>query len=303
MITRYVESNLTWIDLVSPTPAEVRSLMHEFNIDPLIAQELLVPSYKPKVERRGEAVYVILHFPTAHGSTKHVSQEVDFVIGKEFLITTRYTDIDPLHAFAKAFEVQSVLNTHNKEATGGHLFIAMARTLYQALDHECDTLHRRLSDIEEHIFNGDERRMVVELSQTGRVIHDFRQIILPHKEMLGSFEPVAMRLFGNDFSFHVRMVMGEYERVRQTLEHIKDSLTELRETNNSLLTTKQNEIMKKFTILAFFFLPVSFIASIFGMNTEHTPFMGMPGDFYIVVAFMLVTAVVCYTYFHKKGWL
>src|ERR1700690_3600272 len=163
MLTRYVQRNLTWIDLVSPTPQEVRSLMHEFNIDPLIAEELLIPSYKPKVERRGEHLYVILHFPVLKGLGNRPEQEIDFVIGKHFLITARYAGNDPLQAFAKAFEVNSVLGHGTTGMThGGHLFAAMARNLYIALLNECEVLDRHLQDIEEQIFKGDERDMVYE---------------------------------------------------------------------------------------------------------------------------------------------
>src|SRR6185437_1261675 len=153
---------------------------------------------------------------------------------------------------------------------GGHLFAAMAHNLYHALENECDALIRKLADIEERIFGGDERRMVIEISQTGRVIHDFRQALLPHEEMLTSLEPAATRLFGPEFAFYVRSLEGEYRRVRDTTNHLREALVELRETNNSLLNTKQNEIMKTLTVMAFIFLPLSFFASLFQMNTRST---------------------------------
>ena len=303
MLTRYVRENLVWIDCVSPTPAEVRALMHEFGIDPLIAEVLILPSYRPKVEKRGDVVYVILHFPMLRSGRQAPEQEIDFLIGKNFLITTRYENIDPLHSFAKAFEVAGVLGSDTTTAHGGHLFISMVRNLYQALETGCTTLHRRLRDIEEHIFSGDERQMVAELSQVGRTIHDFRQALAPHEEMLKSFEPVGTRMFGAEFSYHIRNLVGSYERIERTLDNLHDSLTELRETNNSLLSTKQNEIMKTFTVLAFFFLPLSFVASLFGMNTQHIPIIGYKYDFWVVFAGMVVIAIGCFIYFRHKDWL
>src|SRR5579871_4223077 len=184
MLTRYAQRNLTWIDCISPTPAEVRSLMHEFAIDPAIAEELILPSYKTKVEKRGDAMYVILHFPILRSGYQAPEQEIDFLIGKNFLITARYENTDPLHSFAKAFEVQGVLGTDASMTHGGHLFVAMVRNLYKAIEDGCTTLHRRLNSIEEHIFSGDERKMVAELSHVGRTIHDFRQSLAPHNEML-----------------------------------------------------------------------------------------------------------------------
>lgn len=304
MLTRYVQRSLTWIDLVNPSPQEVRGLMHEFSIDPLIAEELLIPSYKPKVERRGEHLYIILHFPMLKGLGQRPEQEIDFVIGKQFLITTRYASNDPLQAFAKAFEVNSVLGRGSAGMShGGHLFAAMARNLYAALLSECEVLDRHLQDVEERIFKGDEHSMVFDISQTGRIIHDFRQSLLPHLEMLTSLDPVAAKLFGPEYSFYVRDVIGEYARVRTMLEHLRDSLVELRETNNSLLSTKQNEIMKTFTVLAFIFLPLTFITGLFGMNTRATPILGNTYDFWIVVGMMLGVGFVCVLYFKRKGWL
>lgn len=302
MLSRYTQRNLVWIDLVHPSPAEVKNLMDEFHLDPLIADELLVPSFKPKVERRGDAIYVILHFPSPRMTGARPEQEIDFVIGKNFLITTRYEHIDPLHAFAKAFEVQSVLG-RGHAVHGGHLFAALTHDIYQSLISECDSLRHKLQTIEERIFNGNERQMVVKLSEVGRVIHDFRQSLLPHREMLNSLEPAAARMFEQGFSYWVREVVGAYDRVVGTLEHLRDALHELRDTNDSLLNTKQNEIMKTLTILAFIFLPLSFIASLFGMNAEHIPLIGNPYDFWIIFGMMIAVAIACIAYFKSKNWL
>jgi magnesium transporter len=81
------------------------------------------------------------------------------------------------------------------------------------------------------------------------------------------------------------------------------SLLELRETNNSLLTTKQNELMKTFTIMAFLMLPLSLIAGVFGMNAEHMPIIGNAFDFWIVLGCMLAVVVVFFAFFKYKRWL
>lgn len=304
MLTRYARENLVWIDCVSPTPAEVKALMHEFGIEPLIAEELLLPSYKSKVEKRGDAIYVILHFPQMGiGHHNAPEQEIDFIVGKKFLITTRYENIDPLHSFAKAFEVAGVLGTDMSVSHGGHLFIALVSNLYQALEGSCGVLRRRLRDIEEHIFSGDERHMVTQLSLVGRTIHDFKQSLAPHEEMLKSFEPVGMRTFGSEFSYHLRSLVGAYERIERTLMNLHDSLNELRETNNSLLSTKQNEIMKTLTIMAFVTFPLTLISSIFGMNTDYLPIVGIPNDFWFVIGIMAMLALSFFIYFKHKDWL
>ncbi len=303
MITRHTQRNVTWIDCISPTPTEVRQLMYEFGIEPAFAEELLLPSFKSRVERRSDLLLAILHFPVLRTSRQHPEQEIDFVIGKNFLITIRYEQIDPLHSFAKAFAVEAVLGTDATTAHGGHLFVAMVRNIYQALGDECDTIRRRLRDIEEHVFSGEERTMVAHLSQTGRVIHDFRQSLVPHDEMLASIEAAGIRLFGQEFGYHMKILVGAYQRVERTLENLYDSLAELRETNNSLLSTKQNETMKNLTIMAFVTFPLTLISSIFGMNTHYTPLIGAPYDFWIIIGGMIVIAGSLFLFFKHKHWL
>ena len=278
--------------------------MHEFGLHPLVAEQLITPSQKPKVERYEDVFYLILTFPTLRGTHQtHPKQEIDFVVGKNFLITARYENINPLHSFAKVFEVQAVLGHGSVAAQGNHIFASMLRNLYQGLIAECDALGMRLGEIEERIFKGDERSMVAQLSHAGRIIHDFRQALTPHKEILKSLELPGEKLFGREFAYYLRSILQDYIRVEEALENLRDALKELRETNNSLLSTKQNEIMKTLTVLAFLFLPLSFVASLFGMNTMHNPVVGSEYDFWIIFASMTVVALGCFAYFKRKGWL
>ncbi len=302
MLSRHAQRNLVWVDLVNPTPAEVKVLMQEFSIDPLIAEELLVPSFKPKVERRGDAVYLVLHFPSLRLSGSRSEQEIDFCIGRNFLITARYEDIDPLHSFAKAFEVNTVLG-RVQASHGGHLFATMARDLYQVLVAECDALMRKLEAIEERIFTGDERQMVIELSHAGRTIHDFRQALAPHREILTSLESATAHLFDQGFSWWVRDVVGAYERVEQTLAHLRDSLSELRVTNDSLLSTKQNEAIKILTMMAFVTFPLALVVAIFSLPTKWVPIVGMPGDFWIIMGILAVLVISFFAFFKRRDWL
>lgn len=301
MLVRHAQRDLVWVDLTAPTPAEVKGLMQEFGLDPLIAEELLVPSFKPSALRRGDALYVVLHFP-AGGHGTYREQELDFVVGKKFLITAHYEHIDPLHAFSKVLEVSTVLGTEHA-AHGGHLFAVLVRELYRATLRELDAIRRHLDSIEEHIFSGEERRMVMQLGHAGRAIHDTKQALIPHGEMLNSLEGAAARIFEPGFSWWLRDVIGAYDRTLHTLGHLHDSLRELRDTNDSLLSTKQNEIMQTLTMMAFVTFPLTLIAALFSMDTHATPIVGMPGDFWIVLGMMLVLVVSFLLYFKHRHWL
>jgi magnesium transporter len=145
--------------------------------------------------------------------------------------------------------------------------------------------------------------MVIEISHIGRTIHNFRQVLLGHEEMLKALEPASARLYGPEFSFYMRSAQNEYAHVRTILNHLRDSLLELRETNNSLLTAKQNEVIKVLTMMAFIIFPLTLIAGIFSMHTQYTPIIGTAGDFWIVLGIMVAVAAGILIYFVRKGWL
>jgi magnesium transporter len=120
--------------------------------------------------------------------------------------------------------------------------------------------------------------------------------------MLRSIEPVASRVLGPEFTYYLRDLEGTQERVEQSIDNLHNSLVELRETNNSLLSTKQNEIMKTLTVMAFVFLPLTFIGQLFGMSLI-IPMAGNPFAFWIVLGMMVTVGTSIFLYFKQKGWL
>ena len=101
MVSRYTHRHITWVNLSSPTPGEIRELMTEFDIHPLVAEELLSPSAKPKVEQFQSSLFLILHFPYFRGRTGATHMEVDFIVGKDFIVTAHYEEADLLYGFKR----------------------------------------------------------------------------------------------------------------------------------------------------------------------------------------------------------
>lgn len=304
MISRHTHNNLVWIDLESPTQEEVRQVMEEFAIDPHIAEELLTPSLRPKVDYLSDYIYLILHFPAfRHSHHVNSNQEVDFVIGKNFIITTHYDIIDPLHKFSKIFEVDSILDRSGMGEHAGFIFFFMVKKLYKAVTHELEYINDSLTEIESKIFEGMEKEMVVEISKASKELLAFKQVLQTHGTVLSSFQMAGEQLFGSDFRYYLSTINNEHYRVSNDVVASLDTVAELRETNNSLVSTKQNEVMKVLTIMAFVTFPLSLIASIFGMNTKYLPIVGHRFDFWIVMSIMAVATLVFFTFFKHKKWL
>ena len=305
MITRHELNNLTWVDLTSPTQEEIRQIMDEYHVPAMLGEELLLPTLRPKVERVDGLIYMVLHFPLLrHTHEVEQNQEVDFIIGKDVLITTRYDTIDPMHKFSKVFEVNSILN---RGAMGhehvGYILFFMLLKLYGSILHELEYISDELDAVEDRIFQGDERAMVVALSHHSRDLLNIKQALRDHKDMLESFREASVEFFGPAYGTYARKIIAEYFRMYHTLRANIETLAELRETNNSLLTTKQNEVMKIFTIMAFVTFPLSLLAAIFGMNTTYLPIIGHPGDFWIIMSIMFIATLAFFVFFKYKKWL
>ena len=145
--------------------------------------------------------------------------------------------------------------------------------------------------------------MVEKISKINRNLLNFKQSIRLHQDVLSSLEMVGSRFFGEKFSYYLSAISGEYFKIASHLEGNRETVLELRNTNDSLLSTKQNEVMKILTIMAFVTFPLSLIAAIFGMNTVYIPIIGTPGDFWIVMGIMGFATFLMFLYFKRKKWI
>lgn len=303
MIKKYTYEGLTWIDLESPSLEEVGEIMGEYKIDPLVAEELVTPTLRPKVDLYNDFIYLILHFPAfKHDSAQKRSYEIDFVIGKNVLITTHYDDIDPLHMFSKTFEEDKTLSKEKFGTHAGFIFFHMMRNLYHSLLDELAFIKSDLDRIEDGVFDGKEQAMVMELSKINRELLDFKEAISVHKEVLESFEAASKNFFGQGFDYHSRSIIGEYYKVKSAVDSSREYLSELRNTNDSLLTTKQTAIMTRFTVIAFIFLPLSFMAALFGMSMD-TPLIHSNTDLVVIFVLMLILGSSTFAIFKYKKML
>ncbi len=304
MINRYAYRSVEWIDLVSPTYEEIISVAKEFGLNRVLAEELAEPSPKPKVDLYHEYLFLILHFPairhTHNGSGK---QEIDFIIGENFIITAHYETIDPIHEFSKVFEVNAILDRSDMGEHAGFVFYHMLRHIYKATGNEIESLKERLGTIQTGTFSGKEREMVTSISSLGRDLLTIKGILRTHRQALDSISAASVRFFGEDFTYPMRSITNEYYRIENEILHANELLAELRETNNSLLSTRQNEVMKTLTIMAFVMFPLSLIATIFGMNTSYLPIIGHKFDFWIIMAIMAGLTGLFFLHFKFKKWL
>ncbi len=303
MISKYTYKGLTWVDLESPTENELLHVMEEYSILPTVGEEMKNLSLQSKVDLYPNFIYLILHFPqVSHSGSKSIEQEIDFIIGKEFIITTHYEPIDSLHEFSKTFEVDAILEKRMDVDHAGFLFFHLIKSLYVHSRQQLNTVNSLLKDVEKKIFEGTEGKMVATISNINRTLLDFRQAIRFHKEVLGSFELAGKHFFGDKFGYYISAIISEYNKTQSTLDSHKEILDDLRDTNDSLLANKTKETMKVLTIITFLISPITVISNIFVINSK---FLKADNDrmYILVLLLMMVTSLMTFIYIKSKKWL
>jgi magnesium transporter len=304
MINTYKYNGNTWIDIDHGTPEEIHEIMNTYQIHPLVAKELTSATPKQRVEFHEGYMYCILHFPAfKHTHSKDKNQEVDFIVGKNILITARYDTIDALHKFGKQLEVEEVLGKGADFQSSGFLFVSMLKELYGALFEELEYIEDTTEDITKKIFKGKEKDMVVAISEVTRNLLDFKRVTDFHHEILGAIERHGKNIFDENFVLEAESVIGDYLKINTAIRSNLEILRELRDTNNSLLTSKQNETVKQLTVMGFVAIPLNFIAWLFAMRTEGMPLIHNPNAFWIVLGIMITCSALTMVYVKYKKWL
>ncbi len=307
MVTRHKRGRVTWIDLESPTHDELSQIMREFDIDERIEEEIIAPTHYPIAITFPTYQYLILHFPASDPSTGTRNQEVDFIIGKDFLITARYEVIDTIHNLHRVFEAEELLGLPQAAPRADELLERVLRRLYGAIREEMERAARTLDRIERDMFDGKERDTVHAISDVGRVLLRFQTTLARHGEPLEIFLRglTASTFFGKGFEKHVAHITAERGHVEDLVESYRAAASELRATNDSLLNASQNEIMKRLTILAFLAVPVTVLSQLFSLSisVDSIPFHASPYGFWIVTGLGVLTSLLLYIFFRVRKWL
>lgn len=305
MLFRYEYRGGVWVDLEQPSEEDIRRVAEEFAVGERIEKELLCPTPMPLIAGDERMALLVLHFP-AHGTDGEgaKSQEVDFVVGKDFIITVRYEVVASLHRLKKLLEAQNMVEGHAPVTTDILLEVLFAH-LYTSVRDHINHAADNLSRVEKEMFDGRERVTVRAISNVSREFLHAEAALATQEESLGNFLDVLSRLelFGSTFAARAERIRAERANVARAVKTYRAIASELRETNIALLGARQNEIMKTLTTVNFILLPLGLISWIFAMRTRGMPLVDSPNAFWVVLVIMLGVAALLTAFFVKRRWL
>lgn len=307
MISRIKHKNTTWIDIKNPKEKDVKYLERKFGfIHEPVLNEIIPPGHRAKVERHKDYIFLILYYPIfdpRHQTTQ--SRELDVIITKDHIITAHYQTIIPLKKIRDQLKADEDQRAEYMEDGPGMLLYRLIEGLLDSALNKLGLIEENIDKIEEAIFEGKEKEMVIEISLAKRDIVNFRRILAPQTAIMESLQREGLIFFGEFMSPYLDDLLGYYGRVWNTVEDQRETLQALAETNDSLLSMKINEIIKVLTIFSVIVFPLTLISSIWGMNTQYIPFVnefGSPLDFWIIISFMAALSALMLIYFKIKKW-
>ncbi|MFH1401949.1 MAG: CorA family divalent cation transporter, partial [Parcubacteria group bacterium] len=166
-----------------------------------------------------------------------------------------------------------------------------------------DKIGEEVASIEKEIFIGDEEKMVKKISYLKRKIISFWRAIDPQKEIFYSLKTIGLDFFGKDCRYHFSDLFRINQRIGNSLKTYKETIESLEETIHNMINIKRTDIIKILTVFSVILMPLTLLASMWGMNTTLLPFRQFSFDFLIIMGLMAIILIGMLIYFKLKKWL
>jgi magnesium transporter len=296
-------AGLTWVHLDNPTPAGLAALSDRFGWHALDVEDVLSKRQRPKIDEYPEYLFAVLHFPVYDKAIQRLNAaELDLFLGPDYLVTLPNVELLPVTRLFRRCE--------ENEALRGDLFAkGSGRLLYEVLDDlfdYCfpilDKIGHKLDTVEDQMFEGRAEDVVRDLSNVKQEIISYRKIIKPERSTLRLLERRVERFLPEELDLYFDDVVDAAERIWDLLDNFKEVVEALEDTNESVISHRQNDVLRLLTVFSAILLPLTLIASIFGMNVDF-PGFGTAEAFWVIVGVMLGVLGALLGFFRYKRWL
>jgi magnesium transporter len=291
----FKEHDKVWIDMPSFGKDEEELLRVFFNIHPLTIEACEKAGGRPKLEEHDTYVYIVLYGLDANG---HFVQ-LNYIIGEDYLITIQK------HTMA-SYE----LLKHDEKKLSDLLAKDTEFVMHNLIDAEVDKYYPILEKFDDQIEKMEARVMHDTNSAFVREVFNVRhQIIIlkhhlgPQKEVLFQLSHKGIKYMMNSSTDYFRDVYDHAARALDEIENYREILNGILDVHLSVTSNHLNDIIKVLTVFSTIFMPLTLIASIYGMNFVHMPELQWKYGYLLVLVVMVIIGLWMYVFFRKKKWV
>ncbi len=293
-------NGLTWVHLAAPSSDDASALSARFGWHPLDLEDVLSKRQRPKIDEYPEYLFVVLHLPVYDKTVQRLNAgELDLFIGDGYLVTLPAVELLPVTRLFQRCSEDAELRRSLFEKGSGYLLYHVLDDLFDYCFPILDKIGHKLDTIEDEMFEGRSEEVVRDISNVKQEIISYRKIIKPERATLRVLERHTRRFLPEELEVYFDDIVDAAERIWDLLDNYKEVVEGLESTNESVISHRQNDILRVLTIFSVVLLPLTLITGIFGMNT-HFPGFETSDAFWAVVGIMAATIVGLLGFFRYK---
>src|ERR671934_693449 len=294
---------LRWVNIERPGPAERAWLEEHFEFHPLDYEDVLSRNQRPKIDEYEDYLFIVLYFPVFDKAVGRLNAaELDIFVGPDYLITLPNTPLPPVEYLFERCRSSEEVRQNLLSKGSDYLLYRIVDDCFDYCFPMLRKMGNKLDRLEEDIFEGGAEEVVRDISNAKQEIINFRKIIRPQRSVLRDLERTKQRYLAADLEIYFDDIVDASERIWDMLENYKEVVEALEDTNESVITHRLNNVLRVLTSVSVILLPLTLIASIWGMNVR-VPGEGSIHAFWAILGFMVVVLVGMVLYFRRRGWL
>lgn len=290
-----------WVDVTGFGDAVLlRSLAEHFRIHPLVLADAVNTPQRAKAERYADQRLIITHLPQLDQETGEPSLgQLTLMLGEGFLVTLRE---HPGDQFAPLYERLETPGSRLSGNSPDYLAYAVLDLATDSFFPAVESLSEQIADIEEEVMNGNAGDLLVRMHIQRRGLILLGRILRRHRDMIAQLLR-SDELFAPDLNLYLRDVHDHSLQLLDMVETGRELAASLVEIHLSAINNRLNQVMKTLTIIASIFIPLTFLAGIYGMNFEFMPELAWPWAYPAVLGLMFIVAVGLVLWFYRRGWI
>jgi len=295
------ERNLLWLDMQDLDDEDIDILTEIFNLHPLTIEDFIMANARPKIENFSSYFFLVMFSMESHDKIKGRinTSELDCCLGKNFLITAHNDAIGPLNTIKERIKKQSPII----RAGGDLLLYSILDCLvdsYFPIINEFDTMVDEMSD---ELFREPSNATLKKIYNLKNEIMYLRRAIGPQADVINMINRSEFPFITTSNAVYFRNIYDNLVRLNDIVGTSRDVVTGAMEAYVSVVSNRLNEIMKTLTVIATITMPLTLIASIYGMNFRFMPALDHKHGYSMIIVLMAVIALFMIIYFKRRKWL
>ena len=304
-VSELTAAGLTWVNAVAPGLDTAQTLAERFGWHPLDVEDIVSKRQRPKVDDYEEDGYLfaVLHFPVYDKTVQRLNAaELDVFIGHDYLVTLPTRELLPVTRLFARCESDPAYREQLFAKGSGRLLYEVLDDLFDYCFPILDKIGHKLDRIEDDMFEGAAEDVVRDISNVKQEIISYRKVIKPERSTLRVLERRVARFLPEELELYFDDINDAVERIWDQLDNYKEVVEALESTNESVISHRQNNVLRLLTIISVTMLPLTLMTGIFGMNVIY------PGEatrvaFWVILAALLATLIGMIGFFRWKRWL